>query len=206
MARMFCTLKEAAAWLDTTEPQLKTMLAEGTLPEFRDGANQLVRVSDVRALAAARPPDERERQRPYRSVSRTVVSQPTHASEPQPAADIRLPRSATAVLSAPAREAGTAEWPDRSEPSFISTPAPPAVESSGTGSQPYRCREVHQPFTLPQSPVWPRPRADRAPVRKGLWMGVIDDRPSAILTLVILVVGVAAALAAGAYYLIRLLR
>ena len=63
MARMFCTLKEAAAWLNTTEPELKTMLAEGILPEFRDGANRLLRITDVRTLVATRLPDNLEQER-----------------------------------------------------------------------------------------------------------------------------------------------
>lgn len=49
MARMFCTLEEAARKLEMTEAELEAMLAEGTLREFRDGSRRLVKVADLAA-------------------------------------------------------------------------------------------------------------------------------------------------------------
>ncbi len=52
MAGMFYSLQEAAEKLNKTEDQLKEMVKQGKLHEFRDGQNLLFKVSEVEALAA----------------------------------------------------------------------------------------------------------------------------------------------------------
>jgi hypothetical protein len=52
MTHMFCTLKQAADRLQTTETEIETLLNDGILREFRDGGNRLVKVFDLDALAA----------------------------------------------------------------------------------------------------------------------------------------------------------
>jgi excisionase family DNA binding protein len=51
MAGMFYTIGEVAAKLDKTEDQIKQMVQEGKLREFRDGAKILFKVNEVDALA-----------------------------------------------------------------------------------------------------------------------------------------------------------
>lgn len=52
MAGMFYTLSEVIEKLGKTEVQIKTLVREGKLREFRDGAKQLYKIEDVEALAA----------------------------------------------------------------------------------------------------------------------------------------------------------
>jgi hypothetical protein len=52
MAGMFYSLQEVIEKLGKTEPQIKTLVREGKLREFRDGSKQLYKVEDVDALAA----------------------------------------------------------------------------------------------------------------------------------------------------------
>ncbi len=215
MARMFCTLKEAAAWLNTTEPQLKTMLAEGILPEFQKGPHRLVRVSDVRALAIARSQNNRERQvpEPVRD-SMSIAGSATEACEP----DIRLPRTGTCLLGASARPSETPERPDENEPAFAPTPrpTPSVVHPVEIWHEPGENRETQiealeeewpslRTDTYSAMRLWARSHQEKPTVRKGLWMGVVDDCPWAILTVSALVAGSAAALAAGVYALVRFL-
>ena len=191
MGRVFCTLKEAAAWLRTTEPQLKTMLDQGVLPEFRDGAQRLLRIADVRARATERFSDDREHPAPQpqwaaENLPADIDYRTQEAREP----DARLPQSGTALLEAPVCDTGTQSPPASSEPCGCHP-----VETMQTRMNDYAFQ-----------PAWPRPRTEGPRVRKGLWMGIVEDRPSAIITLLALVIGVAAALVGGAYALLDLLK
>lgn len=216
MARVFCTLKEAAAWLNTTEPQLKAMLAEGVLPEFRDGANRLLRVSDVRDLAVARAAEGPQpcRQEVPQPVG-VFASHEPKACEP----DIKLPRSGTAVLSAPAYESSPLSLEEEEyEPPFVPTTEPslPPEAHADPDSWPCYNAEIETPraYDDPETPAnrrpaahaWPRLRTEKTIVRKGLWTGVMEDRPSAIVTLLAITATVASALVAGGYILARFLR
>lgn len=50
---MFYTLQEVLTKLGKTEPEIKVLVREGKLREFRDGTKQLYKTEDVDALAAA---------------------------------------------------------------------------------------------------------------------------------------------------------
>ena len=52
MPGMFYTLQEVIEKLKKTEAEIKTLVREGKLREFRDGAKQLYKTEDVEALAA----------------------------------------------------------------------------------------------------------------------------------------------------------
>jgi hypothetical protein len=52
MAGMFYSLQEAIEKLNKTEEEIKQIVAEGKLREFRDGANLLFKVEEVEALVA----------------------------------------------------------------------------------------------------------------------------------------------------------
>ena len=52
MAGMFYSLQEAAEKLNKTEEELKKLVKEGKLREFRDGANLLFKVDEVESLVA----------------------------------------------------------------------------------------------------------------------------------------------------------
>jgi len=53
MVRMFCTLRQAADKLKTTETEVEAMVNKGVLREFRDGSTRLVKMTDLTALTAS---------------------------------------------------------------------------------------------------------------------------------------------------------
>jgi hypothetical protein len=58
MAGMFYSLKETAAKLGKTEQEVRQLAKEGTLREFRDGANLMFKIDEVEALSKAAPAPE----------------------------------------------------------------------------------------------------------------------------------------------------
>jgi hypothetical protein len=53
MVRMFCTLRQAADKLKTTEAEVEAMVGKGVLREFREGSTRLVKISDLAAAAGS---------------------------------------------------------------------------------------------------------------------------------------------------------
>jgi len=51
MAGMFCSVEEAAQRLGKSEEELKEMIKQGTLQEFRDGPNLLLKVDELEEMA-----------------------------------------------------------------------------------------------------------------------------------------------------------
>ena len=51
MAGMFCSIEEAAQRLGKSEEELKEMVKQGTLREFRDGPNLLMKVDEIEEIA-----------------------------------------------------------------------------------------------------------------------------------------------------------
>ena len=56
MAGMFYTIQEVAAKLGKNEDQIKQLVQEGKLREFRDGAKVLFKINEVDALAGPSSP------------------------------------------------------------------------------------------------------------------------------------------------------
>lgn len=169
MTRMFCTQKEAAGWLGVTEPEVKKMLTEGVLREFRDGANQFLRIADVRAFAASQSPDD------------LIPPRPT----PQ-----------TPTKSRPTQRATQGHGVSTGESKDI------LIERCLTPA----CQQPHgQPLdqTIGNAP-WPCLQDQRLSVWRSFWIGVAEDRPSAILAMTVLVALVLSALAGSAYVLLRI--
>jgi hypothetical protein len=119
MPRMFCTLKQAADRLGTTEAQIEIWLSNGTLREFRDGSDRLLKISDLAAVASVARPAKRRRQTSYAQHEPTQAKRrrPNRAA-PVPDAETRLPRSAV-VATAP-----------RPRPHRTGSPADPARDGS----------------------------------------------------------------------------
>jgi len=53
MVRMFCTLRQAADKLKTTQAEVEAMVGKGVLREFREGPTRLVKISDLAAVAGS---------------------------------------------------------------------------------------------------------------------------------------------------------
>jgi len=177
MTRMFCTLGEAAQRLHTTEEQVKTMLGEGLLPEFREGPHRLVRAADVGVLATMKnsgPPPVRHDRGP----------------EPSCASNVRLPRCAAAAVRAPGH---WSTGPRNTQP--VRQRRTLAKETQQRRPSPSRPgpRRKRKPIP-PETQAQPQ----NLSVRQWFWTGLIQDRPLAIAILSGLVLLVLASLVAGA--------
>jgi len=107
MAGMFYSLQEAAEKLNKTEDQIKELIKQGKLREFRDGSNLLFKVDELEALlsktavtASEEPPA------PETPVPAEQVPQPAQASDEEillapetgvPAAESGLTEADTAI-------------------------------------------------------------------------------------------------------------
>jgi len=85
MAGMFYSLQEAAQKLNKTEEQLKQIVKEGKLREFRDGSNLLFRIDEVNALAAemgiAEPQQQPESTPPSTEPQKSAEQPPQNQTE-----------------------------------------------------------------------------------------------------------------------------
>jgi len=87
MGGMFYSLQEAAKKLNKTEDQLKQIIKQGKLREFRDGPNLLLKIEEVEALALEEGISLEEAKTPDLSEPQLQVSEPQPA-ESQPSEKI----------------------------------------------------------------------------------------------------------------------
>ena len=136
MAGMFYSLEEAVEKLNMTEEQIKDLVREGKLREFRDGSNLLFKIDEIEALmsgkdvaasegapaAAMEAADTDEISLvPEATVPETAV--PEAAAPETPVPEIPMPEIATPETPTP--EAATPETPAPEIP----TPETPAPET-----------------------------------------------------------------------------
>lgn len=122
MAGMFYSLQEAAEKLNKTEEELKQIVKEGKLREFRDGSNLLFKVEEVEALMSGTGimPSEQapEPQTPTPEVPEPETLEPETAAPqiPEPEApEPEAPEPEALELEAPAAETPAEEIPAPSE-------------------------------------------------------------------------------------------
>lgn len=92
MAGMFCSLEEAAQKLAKSEEEIKEMIKQGTLREFRDGPNLLLKVDEIEELAAREgielpaeaPPEELQAPTPPVIVPTTLETELEEAEMEEP--------------------------------------------------------------------------------------------------------------------------
>ena len=184
MSHMFCTRREAAQTLNASEDQIKALLEQGLLQEFRQGPHRLLREADVDALALKQR-QRRERQSP------TALPRDHRAKASRPA-EIGLPHSVPADSRLPQRP-GSQERAGRGRQRGMNVPGRGGIPYTEVrGAYPYRARETE-----------PR-RPDRLSVRQWFWMGLVQDRPVAIALLSGLVLALVAALVAGLCFLTQI--
>ncbi len=203
MAQMFCTLKQAADTLKTTETEIEAMLREGILREFRDGSSRLLKVADLDGLAVAACSTAGER-RPARTQRNARSMQPQRDALLH--TEIKLPPAPTATTSVSPRRAVTSKRPPR-------RPQQPA----GQRRTPHAvvCRPVasprrqNPPRAVVISPTLPaqrlKPPTYEMSLRQWIWTGLIDDSPLAIFIVFGTVLLGVCALAGAAYLLLRAL-
>jgi hypothetical protein len=197
MAQIFCTLKQAADQLDTTEAEIETLIHDGILREFRDGSNRLLQVADLTGLAVE----------PARAQRAGGLPQPELDDEPAGTTDleIKLPSAAAVPMEVKPRRVATPKrsprptrQPAGQKRSFHPVVQKPAVPRRRPG--PPRAGVIC-PTSTPQRP---RPQTYEMSVRQWLWTGLLDDSPLALFIVfgtILLGIG---ALAGAAYLLIQL--
>lgn len=201
MARMFCTLKEAAAWLNTSESEVRTMLDRGVVTEFRNGNSRLLRISDVRDLVRGRSANgcSYGQSESDPAGDRLPDETPQEALSPE----VKLPRTGVALLEPPVDLIEPlADW-DATTP-FSAGPQEPKLAERNADY----CNEKQTLDTKIQwePDPWREPSPEQPAARHRLWMGIIDDRPLAILGISALAIAIASAIASATYVLVRFLQ
>lgn len=77
MAGMFCSVEEAAQRLGKSEEEIKNMITQGTLREFRDGPNLLLKVDEIEEVA-----QKEGIQAPVESLEEEIKAPPPLATVP----------------------------------------------------------------------------------------------------------------------------
>jgi hypothetical protein len=205
MVHTFCTLTQAAAMLETTEPELRAMLEEGTLREFRDGPHRFLKMADLKALMVAH--GVAGDRKPSPGIRRE--RKPSQPADSIPAAapyrhDIKLPATA-AVISRTGHS--------RMRPSGNTLRAAPSAASRPSTSPPPH-RQVpgaNHPQSLRPAAAAPtfnarraKPQMHEVSFREWVWAGLIDDRPHTIVVLSLIVVAGVCGLAGAVYLLSRI--
>ena len=201
MTQMFCTLKQAADRLETTEAEIEMMLSKGVLREFRDGSRRLLKLADLTDGAVAAPPavnvrDRHEAGSPQAQIDKEAFTLP----EPE----IRLPPTATVTARVSPPGAGVSQRAphpaagpagQRRVPRAAATRKPAAQRRRN----PPRAVVVSPPSASPQ----PRPQAYEMSLRRWLWTGLVDDSPLAIFIIFGLILLGTVAIAGTVYLLMQ---
>ena len=205
MGQLFCTLEQAASRLGVTEPELKEMVADGMLREFRDGACLLLQTSEVETLAVSRDRDVPQRPAALMPAPATTpVSEPGEAGPGTGDATEDLTHSGVATSDAPQEHTTSKKR--------AATHRRRSASRTGSTSKDKEMEEVltpaYEPPTydapacpLPASVPWPGLQIERPPAWRRLWMGVTQDRPGAVVGLCV-VLGVVLAATTICVYLL----
>ena len=206
MTQMFCTLKQAADKLKTTEVEIEAMLDGGMLREFRDGPSRLLKVADLTGLAVAANVAASTR-RPARA-ERKVGSAPPRCDRRASALldrEIKLPPASAATAQASPRLAAAPRRPShRPQPPTRQRRIPHTVAHKPAAS-PRRQNPPRAVVISPELPPQrPGPQTYEMSLRQWIWTGLIDDNPLAIVFLFGIVVLGMSGVAGVVYLLTRL--
>jgi len=116
MAGMFYSIQEVSEKLGRSEDEIKELVKQGRLREFRDGTNLLFKIDEVEALLAdttfmgAKPAEVPEAAEPVPAAEPEAVSEPQPAAEPAADEEITLaPEEELEVVDSGAAEPELAE-------------------------------------------------------------------------------------------------
>jgi len=223
MAGMFCSLEEAAEMLNKTPDQIKELVTQGRLREFRDGTSLLLKLDELQALAAEEGiepameafPAETPAPRPLATTPTRKQAQASDldAIEPQDA-EMEMPE-----LELPETESAEGESPDLDIGDFGAfeqedeTPAAKDVEPGLAIEEP-----TVDDIPAMQETAADKPKAKQKPPRKarpkkvvrtssepglslGQWFiaGLQKDNPIAVFVLILLLAVIIAACVAIGY-------
>jgi len=222
MAAMFYTLKEAVQRLNTTEAELKAMVEQGKLREFRDGLDRLFRVDEVEAIApeasetaadeAVLPqstghplsdPDAgdiegaSQAEIPEADEVGPGISEPEEAVLDLPAFDIRVELGMLDTA-----EPGAPEHPIASEAAAAVTYTEDSIPEEQPIEDEPPVKSQPAPPTVRPAPM---PYARLSAPKRSAWQwfvgGLRADRPAAVIVLFVVLGIVLSACAAVAYFL-----
>ena len=223
MAGMFCSLEEAAEILNKTPDQIKELVTQGRLREFRDGTSLLLKLDELQALAAEEGIEPAMEAFPTETpVPRPLATTPTRkqaqasdldALEPQDA-DVEMPE-----LELPETETAEDESPDLDIGDFGAfeeqdeTPAVKDVEPALAIEEPtaddipaMRETAADKPKAKQKPPRKAKPRkvvrtSSEPGLSLGQWFiaGLQKDDPIAVFTLILLLAVIIAACVAIGY-------
>jgi len=186
---MFCTLKEAAQTLHADEDQIRALLEQGVLREFRAGEHRMVRQTDVGALAVLCPS-------PATQPSSLPEQTPTRTSRPA----VRTKRKVNRTPPRSGLRSATARPRTSRKPGTKDT----GPQTRGRASRPVNRRLPAPVVIAPAVPARrePAPITETRPgeslsLRQWFWMGLVQDRPVAIALLTGLVLLLLSAVVAG---------
>lgn len=205
MAQMFCTLKQAAHKLETTEAEVETLINDGVLREFRDGSNRLLKLADLAGLAVAATTAGGGRPSRTRHKDRL---QPEPGNGPTEIGDfeIKLPSTAAVTLEMNPPRAATPKRSSRPtrQPASQKRALRPAAQKPAV---PRRRQSPPRAVVICPTSTPPRPRTQmyEMSVRQWLWTGLLDDNPLAIFIIFGVVLLGVCALAGAAYLLLQTL-
>jgi hypothetical protein len=177
MSRMFCTLREAAETLHANEEQIRTLVEQGLLHEFREGPHRLLKEAEIGALS---------------------LVQQYHSEAPQPLPapkDAHRPPARPRARRKEDRKRGT-EDRKRRRPSSGEVRLPKSVRRAPA--------PVPRPLRGAPAEAWvppARPAAFRPSIRQWFWIGLVQDHPFVIALLSALVLLALSALGAGLCWL-----
>lgn len=166
MAGMFCSLEEAAQRLGKTEQELTEMIEQGTLREFRDGPNLLLKVDEIEELArregielsAESLQEEATPPPPLATIPTTLETEPEELEMEKPETPeldpLETPASDDADLDASELQSlddmPDLDLPDLDLPDLAAVSADDAIPAPDAG-EPMAALEV--PFTEEETPA-----------------------------------------------------
>lgn len=221
MAGMFCSVEEAARILGKTEQELKDMVKQGLLREFRDGPTLLLKVDEIEELAQREGieltddsfADDVQAHPPLATIPTTLEArtEEIEMAEPEiPELDPLEPSSSDEMdFDASELKSLEDDLPDLDLPELepLESEGATAALSDDKPVTAAKGKPKRQPKPKKQPKPQPiRVQASKAPSRTfGEWFvgGLRDDNLAAIIVLVILlglVVAACAAIGFGAKY------
>jgi hypothetical protein len=134
---MFYSLKEVAEKLNKTEDQVKEIVREGKLREFREGPNSLFKVDEVEALMS--DPSIMPSEEPAPSVQKPDEDKISFA--PEPATSPEPPETPEPEIPEPIETPELAMTPEMAEtPEPLEIPEPTKRRSQSRYRNQPRCR------------------------------------------------------------------
>jgi excisionase family DNA binding protein len=160
MAGMFYSLQEAAEKLNMTEKQLKEIVQEGKLREFRDGPNLLFKIEEVEALISQAEAAEPEVPEPEISVPEAEEEEALEFDFNEPQAEEEEPVELDlAEPEAPEAEISEPEEPEEeiSELEALSEDEVPSIEALEAEMAELDEPEAEEPIAEAPEPEAPKP-------------------------------------------------